>query len=302
MRVSWAPPLIPGGTINHYMVRRSTSTTRGWTTVAYVAGATRAVTLTGLRAGTTYYFRVAAVNSVGAGAYNPSVAAIPKAPAPTRPSAPTGVRAAAGINSVRVSWAPPLIPGGTINHYMVRRSTSTTRGWTTVAYVSGATRAVTLTGLRAGTTYYFRVAAVNSVGAGAYNPSIAAIPKAPAVAACSGAARTPGGSDGRGGCFPGPANTGVPGGTGLTPYTGPCTITVANTVIDSKIITCELLIRANKVTIRNSQLTGAHRRVSEGDGASFRIEDSWFDGSRTATDCSVDRVELHDPAHRDHRW
>ena len=131
---------------------------------------------------------------------------------------------------------------------MVRRSTSITSGWTTVAYVAGTTRSVNLTGLRAGTTYYFRVAAVNGVGAGAYNPTVAAIPKAPGLSDAARARRdTPGGSDGRGGCFPGPDNTGVPVGTVLTPYTGPCTITVANTVIDSKIISCELLIRANNV-------------------------------------------------------
>ena len=63
----------------------------------------------------------------------------------------------------------------------------------------------------------------------------------------------------------------------LTPYTGPCTITVANTVIDSKIINCELLIRANNVTIRNSHITGGAIHGLESDGASFRIEDSWID-------------------------
>ncbi len=66
----------------------------------------------------------------------------------------------------------------------------------------------------------------------------------------------PGAGDPFGGCWPGPANTGVPVGTVLTPYTGPCTITVANTVIDSKIISCELLIRADNVTIRNSHING----------------------------------------------
>ena len=74
---------------------------------------------------------------------------------------------------------------------------------------------------------------------------------------CPAPAFTPGGSDGRGGCFPGPANTGVPTGTVLTNYTGSCTITVANTVIDSKTINCApILISAPNVTISRSRING----------------------------------------------
>src|SRR5256885_9531617 len=36
--------------------------------------------------------------------------------------------------------------------------------------------------------------------------------------------------------YPNAFNTGVPVGITLTPYTGPCTITSANTVIDSKLV------------------------------------------------------------------
>lgn len=54
----------------------------------------------------------------------------------------------------------------------------------------------------------------------------------------------PDGPDPAGGCFPGPSNTGVPAGTTLSDYTGPCTITTADTVIDSKTVTCKILVRA----------------------------------------------------------
>ena len=77
-------------------------------------------------------------------------------------------------------------------------------------------------------------------------------------------------------------------GRSLTPYTGPCTITVANTVIDSKIIRCELLIRANNVTIRNSHITGG---AIHGLGAvTVRRSASrtrWIDNGICAN-CSVD--------------
>jgi hypothetical protein len=95
---------------------------------------------------------------------------------------------------------------------------------------------------------------------------------------CSAPANTPGGSDGQGGCFPGPDNTGVPAGTNLTPYTGPCTITVANTVIDSKIVNCDLDVRAAGLIVRKSELRGQIENP-EGSSYSFRVEDSFIDGS-----------------------
>ena len=66
----------------------------------------------------------------------------------------------------------------------------------------------------------------------------------------------PSGPDPWGGCFPGPSNTGVPAGTQLTNYTGPCTITTANTVIDKKTVNCVLDIRAQNVQITNSLING----------------------------------------------
>lgn len=88
----------------------------------------------------------------------------------------------------------------------------------------------------------------------------------------------PMGPDPWGGCFPGPSNTGVPDGTQLTTYTGPCSITTANTVIDKKIVNCDRLdVRANGITITNSHING---RVY--------IDDTWCGfASFTITDSTV---------------
>lgn len=51
------------------------------------------------------------------------------------------------------------------------------------------------------------------------------------------------------------ANAGIPAGTTLTAYSGPTTITTAGTVIDGKIITSDLVINANNVTVKNSRIT-----------------------------------------------
>ena len=54
---------------------------------------------------------------------------------------------------------------------------------------------------------------------------------------------------------PGPGDTGVPAGTTLTPYTGPCAITAAGAVIEARSISCPaLLIQAPDVTIRGSSM------------------------------------------------
>jgi hypothetical protein len=54
-------------------------------------------------------------------------------------------------------------------------------------------------------------------------PSATPTPTATPGACPSSVPNTPDGPDPAGGCFPGPSNTGVPAGTTLTNYTGPCT-------------------------------------------------------------------------------
>ena len=85
------------------------------------------------------------------------------------------------------------------------------------------------------------------------------------------------GPDPFGGCFPGPSNTGVPSGTALTDYTGPCTITADNTVIDSKTVNCYLEIQAKNVQIRNSLINGHVWIDDPAQDYSFTIADSTVD-------------------------
>ncbi len=101
---------------------------------------------------------------------------------------------------------------------------------------------------------------------------------------CTGARHTPGGPDAWGGCWPGPGNTGVPAGTTLTNYTGPCTITTDNTVIDAKTVTCDLIIRAANVTVTRSRIVGSIATDEDSTGYSFSISDSSVEiGDRAGT-------------------
>jgi hypothetical protein len=80
--------------------------------------------------------------------------------------------------------------------------------------------------------------------------------------------------------WPGPSNTGVPEGVSLTPYTGPCKIIKPKTIIDSKLVNCDLLVRAPDVVITKSKINGY---VSSDDDKSteysFTLEDSEVNAS-----------------------
>jgi hypothetical protein len=88
--------------------------------------------------------------------------------------------------------------------------------------------------------------------------------------------------------FPSAANTGYPHGlpgdtrkpVNLTPYTGPMTITVSGTVIDSKDISGQLHINAKNVVIKNSRIRVANTAAidSRNHDANLLIVDTEIDG------------------------
>src|SRR5262245_48625399 len=103
------------------------------------------------------------------------------------------------------------------------------------------------------------------------------------------------------GGWPDASNTGVPPGTVLSAYTGPCTIT-APVTIDAKTVNCDLDIAATVtgVTITRSQINGAISVGVAGDSGVLRlsIADSTIDaGHRLATglseaDFDAQRIEV----------
>jgi hypothetical protein len=72
--------------------------------------------------------------------------------------------------------------------------------------------------------------------------------------------------------FPGPSNTGIPAAVTLKPYTGPCTITVPDTVIDSRTVNCSLEIRTVGVRILKSKINGS--LTTSGGSSSATVEDT----------------------------
>ena len=84
--------------------------------------------------------------------------------------------------------------------------------------------------------------------------------------------------------FPGPDNTGVPAGTALTPYTGPCTITSARTLsgVDATGACDALLIHTTGVVIENSLVPRIQSIFQDG-GSSVTITDSDVRAGETST-------------------
>ena len=101
-------------------------------------------------------------------------------PATISPS-PTKVTGTAGNGQVAVWWTAPASNGGSaITGYQVQLATSVGGPYSNAAGCPtySTTTSCTATGLRNGTTYFFRVAAINGVGTGPYSaPSSGVTPK-----------------------------------------------------------------------------------------------------------------------------
>jgi len=125
-------------------------------------------TLTGLQNGQTYYFKIAIVTAydVSAGSNEASVTIVPAVPA--------GLTASAGNGSVMLSWSAAT---GAASYSVYQGTSAGGEGATAITSVSGTT--ATINGLTNGTTYYFKVTAVDPGGASAPSNEANATPMAP---------------------------------------------------------------------------------------------------------------------------
>jgi autotransporter-associated beta strand protein len=152
---------------------------------ARVEGSGASLTVAGLEDATTipgtYILRLVATGSgITDEAGNPlssdaSVTFVVAGNQSTTPSAPTDLSATAGNAQANLTWTAPSSNGGaSITDYIVQYSSDSGSTWTTFDRAASTATSATVTGLTNGTAYLFRVAAVNSVGMGAYSlPSTA---------------------------------------------------------------------------------------------------------------------------------
>ena len=134
-----------------------------WRSIPDSDESTTSHTVTGLRNGTAYHFQVRARNRAGIGEASPQSARVE--PGSREPGAPTGLEAQAGDKEVTLSWRAPANSGGepiTGYEYKQEATSGGTDGTWTPTGGPGTT--VTVPGLTNGTTYYFKVRAVNDLG------------------------------------------------------------------------------------------------------------------------------------------
>ncbi len=128
--------------------------------------------------GTNYCYKVSALNAVGESALSNESCATPSAGA-TLPSAPLGLAATPSDSQVSLTWSAPSSDGGSaITAYRIYRST-TSGAETLLASPAGTGTAYTDSTAVNGTTYYYKVLAVNANGAGPLSSEASATPAPP---------------------------------------------------------------------------------------------------------------------------
>lgn len=181
----WATPVSNGGsTITGYYAEYSVDAGQTWVRSALLSSYQRYTSFSGLAGGVAHQFRVLAVNAVGLS--NPS-ATVTKTPlAPSVPSAPRYFYGFLSSSTAYLSWSTPAQNGGSaITGYVVQQSTDNGATWSTAATMTNAYRSVRIAGLVGGTSYAFRVLAVNAVGSSepssvvTLTPVVVGIPRPP---------------------------------------------------------------------------------------------------------------------------
>ncbi|MBN1961533.1 MAG: fibronectin type III domain-containing protein [Deltaproteobacteria bacterium] len=126
--------------------------------------------------GTTYYYRLAAINVAGESSLSPESSATPEAGTSDVLSAPTGLIAKSGLGKITLTWNT-VSGANSYNLYW-----SKTAGVTTSAnQIAGVTLPYVHSSLDPGVTYFYAVSAVNSTAESALSAEASAIPFADPV-------------------------------------------------------------------------------------------------------------------------
>lgn len=167
--LSWTPPQNNGSSaITGYKIEYKTATT-SYSMLDFPGNVT-SYNATGLSTGTTYIFRVSAMNAIGTGNPSPEAVATPKSnsspPKNIPPNPPVGLTATSSSGTqINLAWSPPTSNGGyPVTGYKIQFSVDAGNFTDLVTNTGSTTTGYSHTGLSAGHIYTYKVFAINSVG------------------------------------------------------------------------------------------------------------------------------------------
>lgn len=171
LTLSWDEPNDNGSAITGYKIERKYQ--GPWTIIVFDTGNTSTSYFdTGLNTGTTYWYRISAINANGVGPTSDSVSAT-TFDLPTKPRA---LDALVGDHMVNLSWKEPVSDGGTaILDYVIEISSDNGQLWNTFDDGISTAKQVSIGSLENNRLYIFRVSAKNISGIGPYS-EISAMP------------------------------------------------------------------------------------------------------------------------------
>lgn len=166
--LSWTAPTSDGGSpVTGYGIRASNDAGQTWTElVGNTLSTATSFSHTGLTAGTTWHYRVWAINDIGAG---PLSAIESTTTGATVPDPPTDLEATpVGRTRIDLDWETPAFDGGSaITGYRIEMSEDAGGTWSRLVENTRSTRTRHADpGLSSGTTRHYRVSAINAVGVG----------------------------------------------------------------------------------------------------------------------------------------
>jgi len=177
--VGWELPAgAPAGSITGFQVEQSLDGSN-WTTAETASGTSLSSTIGNLTNGSTYEIRVTPISGAGLGASSVILASPGAAPDPV-----TGLTAVAGDKKITLNFKTPLNNGGySVDYYTVQIANSANGPWTVAIPNTGSSlTTVNVPSLKNGTTYFFKVNAINQIGTSADSAVASATPQPAAPA------------------------------------------------------------------------------------------------------------------------